>query len=629
MLICLLLSLILSSTLPPLGAQEADEIYENPELGLAFALPSGWEVRESAASILAASPEALNVLDGGGTPDELVVRIILGSFVDMNIPNAAALPEQLARLVPSGITAPDPLETPFGDLSGWEIEYSSEASNLSTQVGLVALADGRLALVRGFSSLGAWEAAKAEYAALKASLVFSTPANLADPLAGLPDEDGGVLWQYQEGPANDGFPPVTLGGVAFDPFLLIYAAAGPRGVLVLDQTNGAFTSYLGPLFNDDNFVDLAISADARLYVANATPGDNNQVMIVNRAGGFEYGFGSTGEGPGQFAPGMPQTIAVTRGREPKIWTVSEGHSTPPARRLYQFDRFGNLLQNIDLDAINPDLANIRLDNNLGTGALYLVGREGGGINVLDGEGRPLATRLALELFSLSNPLDIAIAPSGNIVVATDTLGFFEFAPSGVLLDRFGIPYSPAGTDDFRPGEVLRPNGLMVDAEGVIFFTETHPTNSNSQIQAFRFAGDGLLPLPSEVAEEGDINHNTLALDPAAGGGDIEYGAVVQGSLNNNYPSHSWYFEGRPGDVIRITLRDISGDAGLDTLVRLLDPNQVEIAEVDDLEGAPPEGFKPTDSIIEIELRAFGFYTLQAARFGGRGDYELTLELVGP
>ena len=80
---------------------------------------------------------------------------------------------------------------------------------------------------------------------------------------------------------------------------------------------------------------------------------------------------------------MPRTIAVTPAGD--VWAVSEGHGAGIARRLYRFDTVGNLLATIDLGAVNSDLADVRIDNNAGTGALYLTGT-GGALNVLDADG---------------------------------------------------------------------------------------------------------------------------------------------------------------------------------------------------------------------------------------------------
>jgi len=611
----LLIVLLLSTS-----AVFAQPAYNNPELGIAADFPASWEVRIRAEALLAASPTALAALDAGETPQDLVLSIITSSFVEMEISAAAEIPDQLKRLVPAGTTAPEPLEIQLAGYNGWQVEYAVADSGLTTRVILLALSNGRLALIRGMAATSVWDAAQFE--AVAQSLQFSLPTAFADPLANLPDNDGGVLWHYQATQPAEA-KPVTLGGADYDPFLLMYFAAGERGVLVLDETNGAFVNYLGAWFDDDNFVDLDIGTDTKIYLANATPGDNNHVMIVNRVGAYEGSFGFAGDAAGQFAPGMPRTLALTRTNE--IWTVSEGHSTPPTRRLYKFDRFGNLLANIDLDAVNPTLANIRIDFNINTSELYLVG-ESGGLNVLDAEGQVLVTNLGTEIFSTITPVDVTIAPNNNIIVATDTAGFLEFAPSGAVLDRFGIPIDSSRTDRFQPSEYWRVGGMVVGSDGVMYFAETNPNSGFSQVQAFRFAGDGTLPLPNRPSSG---TSQGLNLDPATGGGDIAYGAVVQAGLNNQYPAHDWVFEGEAGDQIRITMRDVSSGDLLDTTLILLDGNRAEIAQNDDIGNAAPDGFKPTDSVIEMEIRGYGFYTIRATRFGGRGEYELMLEKLNP
>jgi len=619
LVMCCIMVLLIS--VPLVSAQET---YENETLGVAFEVPDGWEVRAEADSITAGTPEALEQLDTGEVPESLIFRVITGTFLDMDIQNASQLPERLTNLVPTGVTAPEPTAITYGGIEGWVIEYSIADGNLTSRVALLGLRSGRLALIRGFSASDVWESAAANYDAVIDSLTFSTPADLVDPFDGIPDDDGGVYWQYQAA-QPEGEPTVSLGGLTYDPFLLMYIAAGERGLLVLDESNGAFVNYLGPFFDDDNFVDVTISADARLFVANATSGDNNQIMVVNRVGAFEYGFGSTGDAPGQFAPGMPQSLAVEGGSSANVWTISEGHTTEPVNRLYKFDRFGTLLEAFDLADINPELSNVRIDNNVSTGELYLIG-ETGGLNLLDFNGNPLVTNLGMEIFEDDPPLDIAIAPNNNIIIATAENGFLEFSPAGELLDRVGLKYSDDRTDSAQPSEFYEPAGVVVNVDGDIFFAETNPLSGLSQVQSFSFTGDGNLPLPNRIVDTTASEDPAPDLDPAAGGGDITYGTTLQGSLNNQFPVHQYFFEGEAGDRIRITMRALDASGELDTLLRLIGPTLLEIGFSDDADPLP-EGFIATDSVIEMEIQAFGRYTIEATRFGGRGDYELTFELL--
>ena len=142
---------------------------------------------------------------------------------------------------------------------------------------------------------------------------------------------------------------------------------------------------------------------------------------------------------------MPRTLAVTR--DDSVWTVSEGTPAGIRNRLYRFDLFGNLLQTVDLDAVNPDLSGVRLDINPRTGAIYLVGATGN-LNVLDANGAALVVNLAAEILQDLTPIDIAIAPDDNIILALpapglDGYGFLELSVAGRLLDVFGLPYDTA------------------------------------------------------------------------------------------------------------------------------------------------------------------------------------------
>lgn len=609
--------------LPLTYAQEAER-FSDEVTGIALLPPEGWVVESDADMVITGTPQALETVAAGGVPQTPVLRVIVGSFLELGLESLEELPTLLTNSVPAGVSAPAPVEATFGGRMGWQVEYVISESDLGSLVGVASLTNGRVALIRGIAPASQWESALPEIQAVLDTLEFFVPAEFANPFADLPDDDGGLVWFYQgQQPAEAN--TVTLGGLTYDPFGLMYVAAGERGLLVVDEILGEFINYLGPLFDDDNFVDIAISRDARLFVANATAGDNNQVMVVSRAGNFEYGFGSVGDAPGQFVQGYPKTIAITR--QDNVWVVSEGHATEPENRLYQFDRWGNLLRTIDLAAINPNLQDVVLDNNASTSGIYLLGRGGGGLNLLDADGNPLVTNLASEVFEQATPVDIALAPDDTIVVSTEEEGILQFSPNGTLMDRFGIQYdAEVRADRFVAGEMISPDGLVVGVDGTLYYAETNPASGFSQVAAFRFAGDGQVPLANrpDSGSEADFSN----LDPAAGGGDITYGTVVQGRLNNQNPVHRYNFQGEAGDVIRITMRDITPDGVLDTRLILKDPNLFEIANVDDIEDVP-DGFRSTDSIIEMEIRGFGFYTIEATRFGGRGAYELTIERLSP
>lgn len=615
--------------LPGAGlAQDGGTRTEFPALGVAFDLPPGWEVEVTDNQLMAAAPGDLVTAQEGGAPAGLVVRLITGTFNELGITDAAQIPDQLARLVPGTVAAPAPVPAQWGNGEGYEMLVQLP-EGLTTRVGLLALPGGRVAIVRGLAPTPAWDTgAGAAFEALINSLAFSLPEREAGFMDQITANDGGILWHYQEAQPESG-RVVRLGGIVYDSFDLMYVTAGPGGVLVLDQNTANQVSFIGPWLNGD-FVDVAIGPDTRLYLANAAAETDQAVMVVDRAGNYDRGWGARGDGAGQFAPGMPQTIASAANGD--VWAVSEGHGEGVRDRLYRFDSIGNLLLTVDLATINPDLSGARLAANPVSDGLWIVGATGS-LNAVDARAEPLVVNLAQDVLADTAPVDIALARNGNIILALDApglegSGLLEISPAGALLDAFGFVYDAARGGPFLPGEYLRPAGLVIGTDGTGYWAETHPQTGYNQVQRFTFTGDGRLPLGRETVEAADAPAGALTADPAFGSGTLAYGDTVLGALNNRYPSHTWTFEGAAGDAVVITMRDASGAGLLDPQLSLKNAEGIEIAANDDVGAVRPADLGERDSRIEFVLPAAGVYTIQATRFGGRGEYVLTLARGG-
>jgi hypothetical protein len=629
-----LLIALLTLTARPVPAQaQTAERYHNPALGVAFDLPAGWQIEADvpARALLAGAPGDVALVQASNPPQGLIVRMLFGAFNELGIRDATELPALLDRVVGGGAAAAEPQRTEWGNASGHEALVTLPTEGLTTRVALLAVAGGRVAIVRGIAPTPVWDGgASATFSALTASLVFSLPERNAGLVETITAHDGGVLWQLVTPPADGRV--VRLGGLVYDPFNVMYIAAGPGGILTLEMNSGRPISFMGPWHGAD-FADVALGPDMRLYLANRAADTPGAVMVVDRAGNWGRAWGARGDGEGEFAPGMPQTIAVTR--DGAVWTVSEGHSSGIRDRLYSFDAVGNLLLTADLAAINPDLHGVRLAANDRTAALYAVGM-GGALTVIDADGDPLVVNLAQEILQGLTPLAIAIAPDDNLVLAVaapglDSLGLLELSVGGKLLDMFGLPYDEARGGPYLPGEYLRPGGLVMAPDGTGFWTETHPDTGFFQAQRFTFSGDGLLPLgvppPDEAA--GEDAGAVLSADPAQGGGEIAYGQTVRGALNNRHPSHEWTFSGDAGDHVIITMRDASGAGLLDPRLVLRNADGRQIAANDDVGALRPEDMAERDALIDFFLPATGTFTIEAGRFGGRGEYLLTLERVTP
>lgn len=612
--IALVLIILILHPLSPVAAQGTTTHFENVEMGISFDMPAEWTVQVDADRLTAGTQADLDLFANNQLPQGLIFSIVVGSYNGLGLQNAAGLPDQLVRLAPSGATPSAPESVVYGNATGYQTEFTIPDSAIATRVALLNIVGARLAVVRGLAQESVWPTVVAQFEALVQTLTFGLPAGLTNPFDALPDDDGGVLWQYQSGQLP-GEAPLTLGGITYDDFGVMYIAAGARGFLALNQETGEFMNFLPPIYDNDNYVDVAIGPDARLYFANATERGNQRIMVTDRVGGFANSWGVEGDAPGQFAPGMPRSISVSK--EGDVWIISEGHAIAPTQRLYRFDSLGNLLQMIDLDTIVPGMKDLHLANEVNEDRLFVVGKEGG-LQMLNWDGTPLITRINEEILNEAVPLDIATGPSGMIVIATQNQGFIQLTSIGELLDRFGIPYDATRGGAYQPGEYLMPVGLGISRDSVIYFAETNPTTGFAQMQAFSFSGESVLAMPGRTPEVDDSQ-----VSVGTSGGPITYGTTVRGILNNLSPEQDYTFEALPGDTVLITLRDVSEEQILDTVLILLDANQNEIANNDDA-NTLPAGFKPTDSVLRFTPGVAGSYIIRVTRFGGNGEYELSL-----
>lgn len=622
-LVVILVFFTLFSLIPPSNVQAQAETatrrYENPMMGVAFDIPTNWEVVEAEERLVVGTSATLAAYENNTPPQGLLFSVVMGTFGRLPIQNINQLPDQLKILIPANVVAPEPTAVTYGNVTGYDATYTIEDSGIKTRVAILYVPGGRVAVVRGLAATAIWDnEAGTQFENIIATLQFSQPANV-DPYANIIANDGGVFWHYQTGQPSDG-KALQLGGIVYDSFGVMYIAAGARGFLALDQNDGEFMNFLGPLRDDDNLVDVTISVDQRLYFANASSGDNERIMVIDRVGNYIRSWGSAGEEVGQFAPNMPQTITITQSGD--IWTVSEGHTVSPEKRLYRFDSFGNFLGMIDLETINPDLNNIYIDYNWETAGLVVIGEQGG-INLLDENGAPLVTRINEDLLNAAKPFDVTVAAGSVLVIPTENEGFLAFTIFGEILDRFGISYNASRGDAFQPGEYYHPRGIAVGRDSMVYFAETHPDTQFSQIQAFRFSGEGPLPLAQNSPTTIVLQTNGVGL---YSGGPIAAGTSVSGTITNQNPQFDYTISLQAGDRVKITLRDISSEQKLDTFITLLNATGNTVATNDDVAPPIPDGLKGTDSVLTYVVGTSGDYTIRVGRFGGLGEYELSVEL---
>jgi len=104
---------------------------------------------------------------------------------------------------------------------------------------------------------------------------------------------------------------------------------------------------------------------------------------------------------------------------------------------------------------------------------------------------------------------------------------------------------------------------------------------------------------------------------------IDYGAALDGTVDDNVPARYFRFNGRRGDVIAVTMSARSGN--LDSLIRLVDASLIELTQDDN-------GGQGRDArIVAYTLPASGVYYLEATRSGGSAGHTsgaFTLQLNG-
>ena len=152
-------------------------------------------------------------------------------------------------------------------------------------------------------------------------------------------------------------------------------------------------------------------------------------------------------------------------------------------------------------------------------------------------------------------------------------------------------------------------GFSGDAEVISGFEL--PVTGSYSILVTSFAGSG--------------GAYTLALDEGGeatqnfyDAGDLVYGDAKSEALRSS-EAHAWFFDGRAGDAIRITVRPLNDVLDLD--VWLYDPDIQRLTAIDELAAGDTETIRqtlPRDGQYLILVREF---------FGAAGSYEISLSAV--
>ncbi|MBN2470404.1 MAG: PPC domain-containing protein [Anaerolineae bacterium] len=300
--------------------------------------------------------------------------------------------------------------------------------------------------------------------------------------------------------------------------------------------------------------------------------------------------------------------------------------------LYLMDSAGNVLASND-DATNEAIGpyNSQIANfTLPAAGTYTIeatrfGEENGGttgsyeltIDTLSGSAPAPAVTTGESVISYGQTVSGAITEGTTredwtfTGAAGDIVTITMAADGLVSLDAFVQLLDSSGAELAANDDANSDTLGMFDSQIVGY---TLPSSGQYIIRASRISGTGAYQL-------------TLESGATAAADTIAYGETVTGTLTDTDYRTLWAFEGTQGDVVTITMVDVSTSQALDSYLILLDPDGTEIASNDDAADTSIGAFNA--QIANAPLPATGTYTIVATRFGeqfgnGAGAYELSL-----
>lgn len=196
------------------------------------------------------------------------------------------------------------------------------------------------------------------------------------------------------------------------------------------------------------------------------------------------------------------------------------------------------------------------------------------------------------------------AEAGDLL--TVTVRSSDASPAIAILDQAGSELARAENDGTGQARIT---AFSVPASGAYVLVA-----SATQIRT------------SEGTAQFDLQFSGRAAPRAGQPVEIRYGDTLNGVISDASPVEEYIFQGRAGDVVRISMERASGD--LDALVTIYDQSRKQIAFDDD-------GAGEKDALIDAFMLPYdGPYIIAASRYQrGQGltggAYFLHLEQIGP
>ena len=566
-LVALALTLIV---MPGLAlAQGLDQMLEWPETGFSMAYPAGWiEVApDSETRVLLSNPND-DVLNGTPTAPAVIVIGFPVEFLDV-----MGSPEQLLQTFIGELAgnAAVPV-TPF-TVAGYEgvrANIPDTGEGFGIDVVLIS-SETNVFLIFGAAPVGQLDGFRPTFDAMLNTVVLSEPATVSAP------------------PAIE--TPVTGVRITLDESL-----TGNWNEIDAVELIGM----------DADGVELsqwAISAEATSQYADDSWSASQATGTPDTAECGDYGTAWASD-----SPDGPETLTLQYGM-PMI---------PTAVNIYETYNPGAIVR-VELLPADPAAEPIVIfegvDTTVECPGVFSIPITAGGGSIAYGEtvsGVITDDAYAQDWTFQGN--------AGDVV----TITMIDIS-TGDTLDPYLYLLGPDGSEIASNDDAEADIGLFnSQIVGV-----TLPVSGTYTIRATRFGEDfgsstGEYTLTLEMGSTSSVSVGGAgAIVPM---GAISYGQTVNGMITDAAYAQDWTFQGNAGDVVSITMVDVSANGGLDPFVYLLGPDGSEIASNDDAD------FSTLDSqILGITLPASGTYTIRATRFGedfggSTGEYQLTLDM---
>jgi DNA-binding beta-propeller fold protein YncE len=588
-LCAVLLALSVALALPqPLSAQAELQRYYNAALGVAFAYPSAWTLRENLAAqtVLAAPKGDWEGLAEGKPPSGVLFSLTFSTLRLMNIPNTDAFPSLLLKYATGGQRALSPAR--LGGAAGMQLIERDATHDLAIYTALLSVGRRRVAILRAVSTLSVWQRdGEAILQRLLNSLSFFPPSEGVDV-----DRVDIPVWQV----SADRLSAPSAIAVSADGASL-YVTDAQRGIWQL-SADGTVQSDLLTLPTIQSYGQLVTRLDGSQYIAD--PASQIVWRRSPETGSVTRFFGGArGTGRGAFGEGMPRQF-VFSGQN--VYVVDENVD---GVRVQVFNIGGRAVAAWNLASELPNARDVLLSADA-QGNLYLLASGTDGLLKLYADGRVAQRGIGGAWLAKSEPLALAIDRFNNFYIATADQGILMLAADGTLLGVIGEPYDEASSP--KAGQLARPIAIAPAPSGNLLYV----LDAGKHRQVVAFVLDRNL---AESVEKGN-----------AAQGEISYGERRRAALTDQFFLHSYTFTGRAGEVITLSVRA----EGFDAYLELLDADGKLIAVNDDI-GAPSETLAATDSqIAAFALPQDGRYIVRVTRFGREtargafGAYELQL-----